>query len=179
MTNLPGHTPAPGFEDPLELLRACHSRIETQCATLRKLPPHLAAHGCDAQAQQAALAILRYFDTAGQHHHQDEEQDLFPCLLNSHDAEAGGLVQRLLAEHTVMEAAWQRLRPQLLAVAQERAATLDADTVDNFIRGYDEHIALENSQLLPLASRLLAPAELETLGRNMAARRGVVQTRNG
>jgi len=28
----------------------------------------------------AAQGILRYFDTAGQLHHQDEEQDLFPAL---------------------------------------------------------------------------------------------------
>ncbi|HET7833101.1 MAG TPA: hemerythrin domain-containing protein [Gallionella sp.] len=173
MINLPGHTPAPAFDDPLELLHACHSRIQAQCATLRKLQAHLAAHGCDDQAQQAAQAILRYFDTAGQHHHNDEEQDLFPHLLDTRDPTASALVQRLLAEHTVMETAWQRLRPQLLAIAQEDTAVLDAKTVDDFIRAYDEHIAVENSQLLPLAGQLLTSAHLETIGRRMAARRGV------
>ncbi len=175
MINLPGNAAAPGFDDPLELLHACHSRIQAQCATLRKLQAHLAAHGCDDQAQQAAQAILRYFDTAGQHHHDDEEQDLFPHLLATHHPAANALVQRLLAEHTVMETAWQRLRPQLLAIAQDNAAALDADTANDFIRAYDEHIAVENPQLLPLAGQLLTSAQLETIGRLMAARRGVPQ----
>ena len=39
MTNsLPGHSaPAVGFEVPLEMLAACHGRVQAQCATLRRL----------------------------------------------------------------------------------------------------------------------------------------------
>ncbi|HEY0663063.1 MAG TPA: hemerythrin domain-containing protein, partial [Thiobacillaceae bacterium] len=71
---------APGFERPLELLEACHGRIARQCDTLEKLLAHLPSVGADAQAQQAARAILGYFDTAAVHHHDDEERTLFPLL---------------------------------------------------------------------------------------------------
>ncbi len=48
---------------------------------LQKLAAHLPVHGCDQQVQQAAQGILRYFDTAGQFHHQDEEEIYSPpCL---------------------------------------------------------------------------------------------------
>ena len=85
MTNsLPGHSaPAVGFEVPLEMLAACHGRVQAQCATMLRLVPHLAAHGADRQAQEAAAAVMRYFDTAARHHHEDEELDLFPALLES------------------------------------------------------------------------------------------------
>src|SRR5262245_7979997 len=71
---------SPTFEAPLEMLAACHRRIERQCETLSRLVPHLAAHGADGEARAAAAAVMRYFDTSGMQHHEDEERDLFPAL---------------------------------------------------------------------------------------------------
>lgn len=171
MNSLIGGTPAPTFDDPLEMLLACHGRIQAQCGTLHKLLIHLPPHGCDTQAQQAARAILRYFDTAGRHHHDDEEQDLFPLLRATGDSAAQQLIARLLGEHQIMDAAWRQLRCDLTGLAHATSAALDTATAEHFIGVYDRHIALENSQLLPLAEKLLTATQLETLGKNMAARR--------
>lgn len=171
MSSQIGGAAAPSFDDPLEMLRACHGRIQSQCGTLSKLLAHLPQHGCDTQAQQAARAILRYFDTAGRHHHDDEEKDLFPLLLATSSAEAHALIARLLEEHKIMDTAWQQLRTNLTGVAEGTFASLDAAVTEHFIAVYDRHIALENSQLLPLAEKLLMASQLETLGKNMAARR--------
>ena len=44
-TRIPGFSaPTVGTEAPLEMLSACHGRIEAQCATLRRLVPHLLVH---------------------------------------------------------------------------------------------------------------------------------------
>lgn len=81
---LPGHSaPAVGFEVPLEMLAACHLRVQDQCSTLLRLVTHIAAHGPDRPAQEAATAVMRYFDTSARHHHDDEERDLFPALIES------------------------------------------------------------------------------------------------
>src|SRR5262245_38516675 len=76
-----GQAPAPGFDDPLGVLRACHRRMERQLATLERLRKHLPIHHADADARTAASAILRYFDTAAPNHHEDEELSLFPRLI--------------------------------------------------------------------------------------------------
>ena len=84
MSSIPGFSaPSAGFEAPLEMLSACHFRIERQCATLRRLVPHLATHGADTEARTAAANVMRYFDTSAKHHHADEEEDLFPALIES------------------------------------------------------------------------------------------------
>ncbi|HXG66341.1 MAG TPA: hypothetical protein VNO70_14680, partial [Blastocatellia bacterium] len=44
---------------------------------------------------------------------------------------------------------------------------------------YKHHIALEDSRVFPLAGRLLTPAEVEAVGREMAARRGMSLTEQG
>ena len=170
----PGMSDAPGFDDPLEMLRACHGRIQSQCATLEKLRVHLPVHGCDLQARQAALAILRYFDTAGRNHHQDEEQDLFPMLMSTSDARALRLVDFLLSRHVELDAAWAALRVDLTCIAEGTCASMENTKVSGFIAAYQSHIETENAELLPLAKELLSAEQAERLGRAMSTRRGVI-----
>ena len=175
---LPGQNrPSASFEVPLEMLAACHQRIVQQCDTLNRLLPHLAAHGADLQAQQAAQAVLRYFDQAAVDHHADEEQDLFPALLESM---AGSdavclreLIDVLTRQHRVLEAHWRALRRALLPVAAGESATVAASLVERLVTAYAEHTALEERELLPLAGRLLSDEALNGLGRAMRRRRGV------
>lgn len=171
--NLNANKPAPGFDSPLDMLHACHDRIMDQCTTLQKLQQHLPMKGCDEQAQQAAQAIMRYFDSAGQHHHQDEEIDLFPLLQATGNSEAASLMKQFLAEHQTMDAQWPVLREQLLAIAEGKTAELDRKLVADFTLAYGKHVMLENMKLLPLAAKLLSAEQLQAMGKNMAQRRGV------
>ena len=161
---------APGFDDPLEMLAQCHDRIRSQCRTLSRLMRYLPSHGADAAAQRAAAAVIRYFDSAGRQHHEDEEQDLFPLL-----AEAGEsrLPAALSAEHREMERLWQELRPALEEAARGRTVRLAATRVERFTTLYARHTSFEEAELLPLAARILTDASRRRLGRSMAARRGV------
>ncbi len=176
---LPGHAaPAASFEVPLEMLAACHERVLSQCDTLLRLAPHIAAHGSDRPAQEAATVVMRYFDTAARHHHEDEEQDLFPALLESM---AGSdavclreLTAALCADHRALEARWQALRQVLKQVAAGVPCPLPATDVQGLVDLYTQHIAVEEDELLPMAARLLSSAELDRLGLAMRARRGAV-----
>jgi hemerythrin-like domain-containing protein len=177
--DLPGHAaPAAGFEVPLAMLSACHGRIDKQGATLRALVLHVAARGADRPAQEAAAAVMRYFDSAAPHHHADEEQDLFPALLESM---AGSdavclreLIAGLAAEHRALEAAWARARVALKTiVAGSTDALLAGADVETLVGLYQRHIAREEGELLPTAARLLDDATLDRIGRAMRARRGI------
>jgi hemerythrin-like domain-containing protein len=173
---LPGHSaPAVGFEVPLEMLAACHGRVQHQCETLQRLVTHLQTHGADRPAQEAASAAMRYFDTAAHHHHDDEEQDLFPALLESM---AGSdavclreLTSSLCSDHRRLEQRWAALRPHLLRVAEGAASTLADADVPGFVQLYEQHIAREEAELLPMAARLLSDAELDRIGMSMRHRR--------
>ena len=183
----PGHTaPAAGFDAPLAMLAQCHRRFEQQCSTLQRLATHLPQHGADAQAQQAATAVMRYFDSAARQHHEDEEQDLLPAMI---EAMAGsdavclrGLSETLAAQHRGLETLWAAVRRELQPVGAAiadgspgRALSLDATAVKALVNGYREHIALEEAQLLPMAARLLDDAALRRMGSAMRRRRGIAE----
>lgn len=171
------NSPAAGFDQPLAVLRACHERIQRQCRTLQRLGPHLAEHGADAAAREAAQAVLRYFDIAGVHHHADEEDNLF-VLLRAH-AEAPGHagvlagIEQLERDHRCMEHAWAALREALLRLVDGDAAAYDAEQIHEFVALYEQHIALEEREVYDPGEAMLTPAEFSALGRAMAERRGV------
>ncbi|MGB6105588.1 MAG: hemerythrin domain-containing protein [Pusillimonas sp.] len=177
-TDFPGFSsPAASTEVPLEMLSACHHRIERQCNTLRRLAPHLLEHGSDPDAREAAARIMRYFDTSALQHHADEEEDLFPALLESM---AGSdavcirqLTEGLAADHRKLEADWRRLRQTLDLVARGKPATLPADTLESFVSLYESHMKLEEDELLPMAARLLGDADITRIGMAMRKRRGI------
>lgn len=165
---------APALDEPLEMLEACHDRIEAQLQTLERLLNYLPGHGADPQARQAAQAILRYFDLAGPNHHEDEERDLFPALAalaGGESATVDALIRDLLTDHVGMASALDAVRRQLAPIAAGTGAALEPEAVRLLTSRYRSHIEKENRELLPLARRLLTPADVETLSQAMTARR--------
>ncbi len=176
--DLPGHSaPSAGFEAPLEMLLACHYRIECQCATLRRLVSHLAAQGADVEARTAAAAVLRYFETSAQQQHTDEEENLFPALIESMAGSDAvclrALTDRLTADHRALDAHWQRVRIALVRVVAGDGASLPGSDVDALAGLYAQHIEREERELLPMAARLLSDDALQQIGRAMRERRGI------
>jgi pyridoxamine 5'-phosphate oxidase len=168
--------PAPSFDEPLEMLVACHERIETQLATLERIAAHPQRKGCDADAREAAQSVLRYFDTAGALHHQDEDHDLFPLLrvqaASQGHAAIAAAIDELEREHVTMDLQWRRLRERLLAVAAGDVG-LDADEVARFAWLYRRHMDRESAAVLPFAREVLDPGQRAALGERMAARREI------
>jgi hypothetical protein len=168
---LPGSDVA-SFDDPLAMLVACHDRMRKQLATLARLERHLPEHGCDNDSRTAARAILRYFDSAAVHHHEDEEDSVMPRIL-ARVPEARTVAARLAREHEDLEGQWRRLRPLLSGIAAGQRAVLPPRMVLEVADAYDAHLKSEEAELIPLAADVLTPDELRAIGREMATRRGV------
>lgn len=167
---------AAGFQAPLEMLAACHGRIRNQCATLLRLKSHVAAVGADLAASTAARGVMRYFDTAVRHHFEDEEQDLFPAMLQSM---AGSdpvcireLIDSLKNDHRELERLWGKVRAWLLAVEAGKVPP-EIQEVDLFVDLHETHAAREERELLPMAERLLSTKDLDEIGSAMRVRRGI------
>ena len=174
--SLPGfRSPGVGFEQPFEMLQACHERVQRSLALLGRLIEHIDRHGHGADTRSAAGDVLRYFDIAGPHHHEDEERHVFPPLQGHADARVREAVAMLQADHVQMHALWQRLREVLLAWrdAEVPPAVADAERAlaRQFVAAYERHIPLEESVVYPAAQPLFSAEDLQRIGNEMAARR--------
>jgi pyridoxamine 5'-phosphate oxidase len=170
-------TTAPDFDQPIAVLKHCHDRIRKQLSTLQQLPAHLSGHGADAEAQRAATAVMKYFNQAAVHHHEDEECDLLPMLQATAQGEDAALLQQRIPqvtqEHHQMDAIWERLNRELQAVATGASTSLSSEDVDAFCTAYAVHMQMEETDIAPMAKRIFSAAQMAQLGQAMRARRNI------
>lgn len=174
--SLPGFdAPAVGFEQPFEMLEACHERVQRSLALLARLMDHIDASGHDAASRSAAADLLRYFDIAAPLHHEDEEKHVFPALLDSTDAGLLDAISTLQRDHERMAVLWSRLRVALLCWRDDAAAPPIAAATRalarEFMACYDAHIATEEQRVYPAARLRFDAAGLARIGAEMQARR--------
>ncbi len=169
------------FTDPIGMLGDCHRRIERFLSVIKRLASERHGAALNEQEQNALAASLTYFREAAPKHTADEEESLFPRMRGADSAGMRLLFDRIDAlegdHRTAMELHsevdklgqfWlsrDQLSPEeashLVALAG-RLATL-----------YERHIALEDTEVFPAATRVLSAADREAIGSEMAARRGL------
>jgi len=155
--NQPSKPSDPASDNAVGQFSHAHVGILMQLDRLSTLPALLAPA---RMAQDTAQRVVDFFREAVFEHHQDEEEALFPALLES--AQAGEerqrvntLVDALTAEHRVIEGLWRQLEPELKHVAQGRSYHINAPVLDDLVSRYQAHAQVEETQLLPLADTIL------------------------
>ncbi|XXQ67473.1 hemerythrin domain-containing protein [Neisseriaceae bacterium B1] len=164
--------PAPTWDEPIDMLFACHGKVKRFCAQLIMLPDYVAQNGVNAAARDAIGQIQTYFNQAAPLHHEDEEQDFFPALLQ-HAPQAQDDVDELERQHETLHTNWANVRTHLDALLSGSLNSVDADLMAQFKQGYDIHIAIEES-LFELGRDCIPVAQRREMGKVMATRRGVV-----
>ncbi|RDJ99826.1 hemerythrin HHE cation-binding protein [Paraburkholderia lacunae] len=170
-------SPGAGFDEPFDMLTACHEKAERMLILLERLARHLEECGADADAAQAARDITRYFDVAGPAHHEDEERHLFPALTSQGLPARTAIIEKLQREHLTMSEQWKTLRIDLdQLVAGRWPVNMSTEAFGRwatFAALYRGHIAAEETQVYPAARQLLDDTARDAMGCEMAQRRGV------
>jgi hemerythrin-like domain-containing protein len=176
-----GKAPESDYTNPLGLLSDCHRRIERFLNLLITVVNQAAGERLHTEERQALETALRYFREAAPKHTSDEEESLFPRLrtLQSPLAqEALSMLDILHQDHETADLAHQEVESlcrQWLAddaLAKESCHRL-RDRLESLKSIYERHIAVEDTQLFPLARKLLDAPELQAMAAEMAARRGL------
>lgn len=162
----------PGFDEPLALLRACHTKILAHCDLLERAITQLAENKEDEEARSAARKVVTYFSTSARLHHLDEENDLFP-LLARQSLKLADLIHLLKQEHEQLDALWQVLEPGLKQLPDETGFDAFTENAMTFCQLSRQHVKRENMEFLPLAASSLNSQQLKDIGIAMAGRRGV------
>ncbi len=168
------------FSNPLGLLSDCHRRIERFLDILIRVCNSAAGATLPPGERDALERALTYFRDAAPKHTADEEDSLFPRLRDSGGGQSAlqCLVeleedhQNAARDHQRVDSLGSRwLTSGALAVEQLRDLQ---DALDRLSNIYRRHIAIEDSELFPLAARALTADQLAEVGREMAERRGAL-----
>jgi hemerythrin-like domain-containing protein len=177
LPELGARTPAASFDEPFDMLSACHERVRRSLDLLQRLVVHTRESGADPRARDAARDVLRYFTMAAPAHHEDEERHVVPALRASGKPAALAAAQRMLDEHVAIREAWQMLQPllQVLSEGSMPDARALQGAADRFVELHAPHLALEDSLAFPHAAQEIdrrGGNALRCMGDEMARRRG-------
>jgi hemerythrin-like domain-containing protein len=171
-----GKEPDHDFGAPLGLLSDCHRRIEHFLAVLVALVDR--GDQLNEGGRRDLEGALDYFAKSAPLHTADEEESLFPRLRQSTDEtalRALTTMDRLERDHQEAaghHAAVDRLGRAWLSRPLEAAERSSMRShLKRLQELYSAHIAVEDRDLFPAAARVLGEAELDAVGREMAARR--------
>jgi len=142
---------------PMDIFSECHAAIRSGLAAFAGLPELAAAA---ERSRRVAAATVSMFDDSVLQHHADEEGDLFPAVLRSaapgeERERVEAMVERLTAEHRMVEALWRKLKPAVKHAAGGGGAELNPDDVAALVHAYGQHASFEEREFLPLAQEIL------------------------
>jgi hemerythrin-like domain-containing protein len=149
----------------LTIIRSEHQALSAMLRTIRLL---LAEHRRRNTLPDFGVlrAMLFYVDEFPERlHHTKESELLFP-MLRSHSAEANEVLDKLDRDHAHGEHAIRNVEHELLAFEMmgeteqgPRRRERFEKAMNEYIDFYLQHMHTEESVVLPLAERLLTPAE--------------------
>lgn len=157
------------WQEPIEMLYACHDKVRRFCHHLSLLPGYLEKNGVNQAVLNDVKIILQYFNQAAPLHHKDEEKDFFPALM-AKVPEVQEKVEELERQHEVLHESWHLLFEQLTALMERKREDVDVGLIQRFITDYDNHLSIEEP-LFELGKAHLSKQELVDMGKIMSARR--------
>jgi hemerythrin-like domain-containing protein len=168
-----GAKPDSGFDDPLGMLRDCHRRIEHFLAILCTVAGGTKTKALTEESREAVDAALKYFRIGGQRHTADEEESLFPRLV-----ESGGFDELGQLEQDHAEASQLHAEVEALYRAWISAGSLTKSDADRLLSStarlrdlYRAHIEVEDNLVFPKAAKVLDRGAIGLIGREFRARR--------
>lgn len=162
------------FDEPLRLLAEFHGRLQSQCDALLRFEGQVQSAGASEAVHAMAGGLRSQFDRLNGRLHQDEEQDLFPALLESMAGSDAVCIRQMIEarveEHREIETRWLALRQWLEQVEAGYTGMPARGTVEAFVNLCRSHLAQEDQELLPMAERLLSDEALAQIGEGMRQR---------
>ncbi|MBV6271816.1 hemerythrin domain-containing protein [Alcaligenaceae bacterium CGII-47] len=163
-------------EAPLREIASKHQDSRAQCMALQALIKHIAIWGADSDAQSKAEDILHHFDVPARECQEVEAQHLFPAIIESMAGSDAvclrGMTEGLSNMLHALQRRWNaQLRPRLLRIANGESIELSAADVQAFCDEYSAYAECADTELLPMAERLLTDAQIELLDQAMQQHR--------
>jgi hemerythrin-like domain-containing protein len=165
----------PPPEGAVRLLLGCHDRIRhfTEMADRLASNPHSPA----GDRQEAARAVLRYYEMALPLHEADENESIYPRLQKRlPPGELAEANQAMIDQHTQIDALIAQLLPVWRTIGedpaeQERLSPHLQENVHRLQQLWTTHLRLEEEVVVPAMLHFLLPQDLGAIEHEMRARR--------
>jgi hemerythrin-like domain-containing protein len=151
-------------------MHAAHTMFRREFALMPALVREVAAG--DKERVQIVADHVALLTNVLHHHHQAEDDNLWPRLLERAPKECDPLIELMERQHAGLEKALSEIEVALGFWRTDAGSTAGgtlAASLENLLVPLFDHMALEEERILPLAAQYMTQTEWDSLGESVVA----------
>jgi len=158
--------PATDFSNGLQVLKTYHEDFLARGARFIELAKNIQQQGMTEALANDCMDMYCHYSHATHLHHKDEEEALFPILIEQSSLVLG-MIERLMLDHEEIEESWNKLAKQL--INPENITNYDylLHQTTEFEQILREHLTREDEDFSPLVKKILSEEQMQQIGQKM------------
>jgi len=165
--------PATDFSNGLQVITDYHQDFLAKGVELVELAENIKKQGMTEQLANKCMNMYCHYSHATILHHKDEEEALFPLLVDQSSLIIG-MIERLIMDHEEIEGSWTELSTRLNH--PENITNVDhfLHLTIEFEKTLREHLTREDEDFSPQIKNILSAEQLKLAGKKMAEIRHLI-----
>jgi len=159
--------PATNFSDGLQVLTVYHQDFLARGTQLVALANTIKQQGMTEDLANQCMDMYCHYSHATHLHHKDEEEGLFPILVDQSSLVIG-MIERLMLDHEEIEKSWSALSSRLSNPEQITNFDHFLHLTIEFEKILREHLIREDEDFLPPIKKILTTEQLKEAGKKMS-----------
>lgn len=159
--------PATDFSNGLQVIMDYHQDFLARGIQLVALAKKIKQLGMTEGLANQCMDMYCHYSHATLLHHKDEEEGLFPLLVDQSNLVIG-MIERLIMDHEEIEVSWEALSTRLSK--PEKITNFDhlLHLTIEFEKILREHLTREDEDFSPLIKKILTTEQLKQAGQKMS-----------
>jgi len=159
--------PATDFSSGLQVITDYHQDFLARGVKLVELAEEIQKKGMTEQLANQCMNMYCHYSHATILHHKDEEEALFPLLVDQSSLIIG-MIERLIMDHEEIETSWAAVSSRLSHPENITNADHFLHITKEFEKILRDHLTREDEDFSPQIKKILSTEQLELAGRKMS-----------
>jgi len=159
--------PATDFSNGLQVLQDYHQDFLARGTQLVALATKIKQQGMSESLANQCMEMYCHYSHATHLHHKDEEEGLFPLLVDQSSLVIG-MIERLMMDHEEIEDSWNKLAKQLITPESITNFDFLLHQTMEFEKILREHLTREDEDFSPQILKILSADQLKQAGEKMS-----------
>ena len=159
--------PATDFSNGLQVITDYHQDFLARGVQLVELAKEIKQQGMTEQLANRCMEMYCHYSHATILHHKDEEEALFPLLVDKSSLVIG-MIERLIMDHEEIEESWGALSTRLSNPEQITNFDHFLHLTIEFEKILREHLTREDEDFSPQIKKILTAEQMKQAGEKMS-----------
>ncbi len=159
--------PATDFSSGLQVISDYHQDFLARGIQLIELAKDIQKEGMNEALANQCMDMYCHYSHATHLHHKDEEEALFPTLVDQSSLIIG-MMERLIMDHEEIEESWAKLSTRLSNPKQITNFDHFLHLTVEFEKILRDHLMREDEDFAPLIKKTLSTEKMKQVGKKMA-----------